>query len=186
MTNDFYRFDYDKGRLNEGWNILSFDFTSAPTDSLGTSNGSFNPATISTMQIVANFTASSFTSEPTLYFDRLHLRDAGTPTTALAQNETIIDDFEDADLTVPWTETPSGSTNTTQNETVLFQDGAKSLRVNKVDQTTNEVGAEATAAADMPYDLTTGNPTGIVSFWAYIPSPGNLNSGAAMRVRFGS
>lgn len=69
ISNNFYRFDFDVGDLSPGWNILSFDFTSAPTEDNGTSTGELDTSSIKSVEFQVFGATTS--SGVIVYWDRL-------------------------------------------------------------------------------------------------------------------
>lgn len=74
---NFYRFTFFIGQLNPGWTTLSMDFSTAPTGNTGSSSGSFNAASIRTLEISLFGAAAS--SGVIAYFDQLVELEDGEP-----------------------------------------------------------------------------------------------------------
>lgn len=189
-SDDYYRFDFQIGRLVEGWNILNFDFRDAPTGDFGGSNGSFNPSSVQTIAIRVRSNNTSDT--PVLYFDRFHELDQGTPTVSANSSVTVLEDFDATNIggSADWVINESGtnvlSVDTSESAPVTEgPSSTNSLKLNKQAQTTNELYIENDDAIPSPHDLTDA-VSGVATLWVYIPSPSNLNNGAAVKVRLGN
>lgn len=187
-SDDFYRFDFQIGRLIEGWNLLNFDFREAPQGDFGGSNGTFDPANVQTVQIRVRSHMAAQT--PVLYFDRFHTLDQGTPTPATSSSITVLEDFDSTviDGGADWAVNGTNGVAIDTGESAPTTTGpssTNSLRLNKTDQTTNELYIENDAAIASPHDLTDAT-SGQATIWLYISTAWFLNQGAAVKIRLGN
>lgn len=77
LGNNYYRFDFQIGRVVEGWNTLTFDFSVFPTGDFGTTVGTPDDANLCSIrfEIVTNNASDT----PVVYWDNLVLLDQGAP-----------------------------------------------------------------------------------------------------------
>lgn len=78
----YYRYDFQIGRLFEGWNTLVFDFSTLPSGDFGETFGEPDDDNLASMrfEIITN----NATDTPTVYWDRFVSLDQGAPALALA------------------------------------------------------------------------------------------------------
>ncbi len=77
LTANYYRFDFQIGRLFEGWNTLLFDFSTFPSGDFGTTVGTPDDDNLISyrFEIITN----NATDAPTVYWDRFVSLDQGAP-----------------------------------------------------------------------------------------------------------
>lgn len=82
LGSKYYRYDFQIGRLFEGWNTLIFDFSTFPSGDFGTTVGLPDDDVLASyrFEIITN----NATDTPTVYWDRFVSLDQGAPDTALA------------------------------------------------------------------------------------------------------
>jgi hypothetical protein len=80
LTANYYRYDFQIGRLIEGWNTLIFDFSTFPSGDFGTTVGTPDDDLISSarFEIITNNAADT----PTVYWDAMVTLDQGAPVPA--------------------------------------------------------------------------------------------------------
>lgn len=80
LTGDYYRYDFQIGRLFEGWNTLVFDFSTFPSGDFGTTVGTPDDDNLASIrfEILTDDSAST----PTVYWDEFVSLDQGAPTPA--------------------------------------------------------------------------------------------------------
>ena len=82
IADPYYRYDFQIGRLFEGWNTLVFDFSTFPSGDFGATFGVPDDDQLASMrfEIITN----NATDTPTVYWDRFVSLDQGAPSTVLA------------------------------------------------------------------------------------------------------
>lgn len=82
LGNNYFRYDFQIGRLFEGWNTLIFDFSTFPSGDFGTTVGSPDDQSIASLrfEIITNNSADA----TVVYWDNLILLDQGGPVPTLA------------------------------------------------------------------------------------------------------
>ena len=82
LGTDYYRYDFQIGRLFEGWNTLIFDFSSFPSGDFGTFFGDPVDAQLASyrFEVITNNASDTLT----LYWDQFVSLDQGAPSTELA------------------------------------------------------------------------------------------------------
>lgn len=82
LANNYYRFDFQIGRLFEGWNTLIFDFSTFPTGDFGTTVGTPDDDAICSyrFEVITNVSTDTLT----VYWDALVNLDQGAPIPAFA------------------------------------------------------------------------------------------------------
>ena len=84
LVSNYYRFDFQIGRLFEGWNTLIMDFSTVPSGDFGTSNGAANIVDEQLASYRFEIITNNATDTPTVYWDHFISQDQGAPDTALA------------------------------------------------------------------------------------------------------
>lgn len=156
-ASDYYRFDHLKGSLVEGWNLLLFDFTLAPSGSSGTSVGSFNTSAVQYLKFET--IAESATSPVTSYWDDLVQYAVGTPT-ATTSGGTTLETFES---TTGW----SATNGSVAVDSVNVIEGTNSLKLTKT----------STAATDASMDKSISiavEASALKTFITFYIPPGDL------------
>lgn len=174
----YYEYWFRVGSLVTGWNTLICDLSSAPTTPTGTSSSPTTDLdTDNITHIRYKFTSKEAADQPVLYFDRLHHLDQGTPTVADGTTATVVEKF---DTLADW----KGSTDATiKRDTSIKNEGAASMEIEKSGATVEEVDIENDDALNM--DLSDDvNDTPTIDI--YVPTPGELESAGAIRVRLGT
>lgn len=92
VVTNYYRFDWQVGRLVEGWNQLFMDFTAAPTGDFGTSVGTLDTANIDFIRWEVRTTLAA--STPDVFWDHQISLDQGSVTAAMGTGSTTELDFE--------------------------------------------------------------------------------------------
>ncbi|HUW12925.1 MAG TPA: hypothetical protein VM537_24575, partial [Anaerolineae bacterium] len=78
LTNNYYRYDWQIGRLFEGWNILLMDFSTFPSGDFGTTVGTdIDDDNLCSYRFECITNAA--TDTPTLYWDQFISQDQGSP-----------------------------------------------------------------------------------------------------------
>ncbi len=82
LASNFYRFDFQIGRLFEGWNTLVFDFSTFPSGDFGATFGTPDDDNLASyrFEVITNNASDTLT----LYWDRFVSLDQGAPNTILA------------------------------------------------------------------------------------------------------
>ena len=75
LSNEFFRYDFQIGRLVEGWNTLIFDFSTFPSGDFGTTMG--NPDDSAIASIRFEIITNQATDVPVVYWDNLVNLDQG-------------------------------------------------------------------------------------------------------------
>lgn len=78
LTTDYYRYDFRIGRLVEGWNTLSLDFSTIPGGEFGTQVGTPNDGALNILRFEIN--TNNTTDTPIVYWDHFVKLDRGTMT----------------------------------------------------------------------------------------------------------
>jgi len=86
---NYFRYDFQIGRLFEGWNTLFFDFSTIPTGDFGTSVGTPEESVLFSYRFEAITENASDT--PTIYWDRFASYDQGAPVPAFGDEGTIFE-----------------------------------------------------------------------------------------------
>ena len=81
LNSNFYRFDFQIGKLFEGWNTLIMDFSTFPSGDFGETNGTIEDNLLASyrFEIITNDASDT----PTVYWDQFVSLDQGAPDTEL-------------------------------------------------------------------------------------------------------
>lgn len=77
LTNNYYRYDFQIGRLYEGWNTLVFDFSTFPSGDFGTTVGVPDDENLASYRF--EILTDSASDDPTVYWDYFISLDEGAP-----------------------------------------------------------------------------------------------------------
>lgn len=200
VNTNCYHFYFTRDRLNEGWNELFCDFSTAPSGTVGGSTGTLVPTSIDSIQFEINTTGAV-----TTYFDRLLTLDAGAPTVTLVDptstsvftwgdnTEKVITtrtEYETFDTLADFALLPAGAPANVLSASTdgLSPDGVNDcIRVDKLDVTTAYFSLSQTPGPDLNINLT-GGFGGKFSVWVYVPDASKMRlfagSAANYAIRF--
>jgi hypothetical protein len=82
LDNKYYRYDFQIGRLIEGWNTLVMDFTTFPADDYGTTVGEPDDTDLKSLRF--EIFTNNAGDTPVIYWDNLTTLDQGAPTPTFA------------------------------------------------------------------------------------------------------
>jgi len=89
ISTNYVRYDFQIGRLFEGWNKLIFDFSTLPTGDFGTSQGVIQPSLLKYVRI--ELITNNILDTPSVYVDHLVSLDQGAPSVSNGnQGDTFI------------------------------------------------------------------------------------------------
>tara|TARA_R110000751_G_scaffold5489_3_gene25000 strand:+ start:5891 stop:8404 length:2514 start_codon:yes stop_codon:yes gene_type:complete len=89
FSGNFFRYDFQIGRLFEGWNTLFFDFSTFPTGDFGLTVG--DPTEEFLFSYKFEIVTNNASDTPTIYFDRFSSYDQGAPVPTFSTVGTIFD-----------------------------------------------------------------------------------------------
>jgi hypothetical protein len=82
MTRNYYRYDFQIGRLSEGWNILIMDFSTFPAGDFGTTVGAPNDEALISFRF--EILTNNATDVPVVYWDDMLALNQGAPIPSFA------------------------------------------------------------------------------------------------------